>query len=309
MELAELLRNTPVQRVHLPELEQRGVELALWRLDLIDAAAPGNKLFKLWENLRAARAQGYRRVLSCGGAFSNHIHALALTGAAAGFDTVGVIRGDSSSAANPTLSDAVEAGMTLHFVSREHYRQRDSAAFRAELEARFGPCYFIPEGGSNRLGALGCRIIGQQIAGWEQRPDLVALPCGTGATLAGVVAGLEDRCAALGVAVLKDGDFLHAAVRAQLQELDAAACMRWRIDTHNHGGGYAKVAPALRQFVTQFGQRTDIPLEPIYTGKMLYALYSAIERGEFAPGTRLLALHTGGLQGARGFEHRQQGFE
>ena len=303
--LIALAAAAPLQQILWPEVQRRGVELALLRLDCIDVAAPGNKLFKLWENLRAARALGHRRVLSFGGAFSNHIHALALTGAASGFDTIGVIRGEAAARDNPTLRDAQQAGMLLHFVGRDDYRWREEPAFQAELEQRFGVFYSIPEGGSNRLGALGCSAIGAAIAAWALPPDVVALPCGTGATLAGVAAGLQGRCAALGIAVLK-GDFLDGAVRAHLRDLGAQHCTRWHVDTRHHGGGYAKVPPALAEFVAQFTQRTGTTIEPVYTGKMLYALCIAIERGEFARGTRLLALHTGGLQGARGPDYRRR---
>lgn len=325
--LIALANAAPVQPVRLPELERARVELAVWRLDRIDACASGNKLFKLEENLRAARAAGHRRLLSFGGAFSNHIHALALRGAAAGFETVGVIRGEATAAANPTLSDARAAGMMLHFVSREWYRGRNGDGARAELERRFGPCHVIPEGGANRAGTLGCRALGAAVAGWPQAPrdrawaprvdappspwpalpDVVALPCGTGTTLAGLVAGLDNRCAALGIAVLKGGAFLNDAVSAQLRDIGAPVGGQWRIDTRHHGGGYARVSAQLMRFIADFERRTAIALEPVYSGKLFYALWRGIEAGEFAPGTRLLAVHTGGLQGARGFDPRAAG--
>lgn len=310
--------SAPIQTLRLPELERAGIELAVWRLDLIDTAAPGNKLFKLWENLRAARAAGHTRLLSFGGAFSNHIHALALCGARAGFETVGVIRGEPEAADNPTLNDARLAGMMLHFVDRQWYRRRDSAEATDELRARFGPCHVIPEGGANRLGTLGCRVLGEVVRAWPsslrdgphaacdwvESPDIVALPCGTGSTLAGLAAGLEGRCDALGVAVLKGGQFLNDAVRGHLRAIGAENTERWRIDTRHHGGGYAKVSLALARFVEDFQRRTRIPLEPVYSGKLFHALWRGIEAGEFARGTRLLAVHSGGLQGARGFGWR-----
>ncbi|HET8710025.1 MAG TPA: hypothetical protein VFM32_01520, partial [Spongiibacteraceae bacterium] len=129
----------------------------MWRLDQLDAAASGNKLFKLAENLQAARREGYARILSFGGAFSNHIHALALAGREAGFETVGIIRGEPEAAENPTLRDAAAAGMQLHFVDRGTYRcltqkSFDSSELMADLQRRFGPFYTVPEGGANRLG-------------------------------------------------------------------------------------------------------------------------------------------------------------
>lgn len=309
MTLLALAQRAPLQPVRLEGCEQRGIELALWRLDRIDAAAPGNKLFKLSENLQAARAAGQQRVLSFGGAFSNHIHALALTGAAQGLQTIGLIRGEPDARDNPTLRDAAAAGMQLHFLSRHDYRRLSSVAdgaAHAELQARFGPCHIVPEGGSNRLGVLGCRVLGEAIAAFSPLPDLVILPCATGATLAGVVAGLADRSEVHGIAVLKGGEFLRDAVREQLESVAAGHCRRWRIDTDDHCGGYARVPLQLQQFVARFERATEVPIEPVYTGKMLYAIHRRIERGDYARGTRILALHTGGLQGARGFSYRRE---
>jgi len=316
--LRDMAGAAPVQTLRLPELDRAGIELAVWRLDLIDTAAPGNKLFKLRENLRAARAAGHTRLLSFGGAFSNHIHALAQSGAQAGFETVGVIRGEPAAADNPTLKDARLAGMMLHFVDRQWYRRRDSAEALAELQARFGPCHIIPEGGANRLGTLGCRALGETLRAWPptlcagphaacdwtEPPDIVALPCATGSTLAGLAAGLEGCCEVLGVAVLKGGQFLDDAVRGQLRAIGEDGVARWRIDTRHHGGGYAKVSLPLARFLEDFQRRTRVPLEPVYSGKLLHALWRGIEAGEFARGTRLLAVHSGGLQGARGFGWR-----
>lgn len=308
--LLELAQRAPVQRVMWSAWEARGIEVAIWRLDLLDAAAPGNKLFKLDENLQAARREGYSRILSFGGAFSNHIHALALSGRAAGFETVGVIRGEALASANPTLRDAAAAGMQLHFVDRETYRALTQKGpqnldLLADLQRRYGPCYVVPEGGANRLGVLGCRALGVAIERMAELPDCVVLPTATGSTLAGIVAGLGKRCRVLGIAVLKGGSFIAEQVEAHLRDLGAEHCKvqhstAWQIDLDHHGGGYARTSDGLRQFVAQFAGQTGIAIEPVYSGKMLYAVHQLIERGEFARGTRILAVHTGGMQGARG---------
>lgn len=302
-----LAQHAPVQRVRYPEWERRGVEVSIWRLDCIDTPAPGNKLFKLHENFAAARVAGRNRVLSFGGAFSNHIHALALAGAAQGFATVGIIRGDAAALDNPTLRDAAKAGMELVVTERGLYRDLCRATAMAQLPAewaqRFGDCHVIPEGGSNRLGVEGCRVLGEAIQALPERPDLVVLPCGTGATLAGLVAGLGGHIPVLGIAVLK-GDFVAAAVQQFLGASGCADCTCWSIDADSHCGGYARVPSALQQFLGDFMASTGVPVEPVYSGKMLYAIHRRIARGEFARGTRLLLLHTGGLQGARGFAYR-----
>ena len=310
-DLAALAAAAPLQPVRLSEFEQRGVQLMMWRLDLVDAAAPGNKLFKLAGNFQAARAAGCGRLLSFGGAWSNHLHALALLGAAEGFETVGVVRGEPESAANPTLRDAQRAGMHLHFVDRATYRLRNDAGQLADLQRRFGPCHIIPEGGANAAGVAGCRALGSALrTRLEQSgagaPDLIVLPCATGSTLAGLVAGLDGYCETLGIAVLKGAGFLTDAVRAALTGIAAAQCTRWSLDLDEHGGGYARATPELLAFVSDFTARSGIPVEPVYTGKMLHALHRRCAAGEFARGTRLLALHTGGLQGLRGFAAAMQ---
>lgn len=306
MNLTALAGSAPLQPVRLPEFERHGVELSMWRLDLLDAAASGNKLFKLAENFAAARAAGCNRLLSFGGAFSNHLHALALLGADAGFHTIGIVRGEPDAAANPTLRDARDAGMELHFVDRATYRRRFDTDELAGLQHRFGPCHIIPEGGANAAGIEGCRALGSALRSLleqsrEGAPDLVVLPTATGSTLAGLVAGLDGYCETLGIAVLKGAGFLVDAVSAGLTGAAAAHCARWSIELDEHGGGYARASPELMAFVTDFAARSGIPVEPVYTGKMLYALHRRIAAGGFARGTRLVALHTGGLQGLRGF--------
>ncbi|MDB6063094.1 MAG: hypothetical protein JWM78_3197 [Verrucomicrobiaceae bacterium] len=307
--LYQLAQSAPMQRVQLLEWEQRGVDLQIWRLDQLDVAAPGNKLFKLDANLRGARAAGYSRVLSFGGAFSNHIHALALTGAAQGFSTVGIIRGEADAANNPTLSDAVAAGMQLHFVDRSSYRMlsklRHGDDLGAALGAQFVDCYVIPEGGANDLGVIGCKVLGAALANTAHADAQIVLPCATGTTLAGLVAGLNNANTVLGVAVLKGAESMAATVRTTLNSIDAHHCTRWSIDTAHHGGGYARMSADLEQFIANFQQQTRIPIEPVYSGKMLYAIHRRIERDDFERGTRLIALHTGGLQGMRGFGYRK----
>jgi 1-aminocyclopropane-1-carboxylate deaminase len=312
MSLVALAGTAPLQPVPLPEFERAGVALSIWRLDLLDAAASGNKLFKLAVNFEAARAAGCDRLLSFGGAYSNHLHALALHGAAAGFRTIGIVRGEADAAENPTLLDARAAGMELYFVDRATYRRRFDADELAGLRRRFGPCHIIPEGGANAAGIEGCRALGTAlramfIASGEGAPDLVVLPTATGSTLAGLVAGLDGYCETLGIAVLKGAGFLNDAVRDGLALACAAHCNRWSVELDQHGGGYARASPELLAFVADFARRAGIPVEPVYTGKMLYALHRRIAAGGFAKGTRLVALHTGGLQGLRGFAAQMAG--
>lgn len=285
---------TPETEIRDPVLRQAGVSLWIKRLDQVHPLISGNKWFKLKYNLIAAREQGLDSLLSFGGAYSNHIHALAAAGTAYGFKTIGMIRGEPHSPLNPTLQFAVDQGMQLHYLDRTTYRQKESAAFIDQLRDRFGDFYLVPEGGSNALAVKGCTEI---IDGIDQDFDVLACACGSGGTLAGLIAGLQGQGQVLGVAVLKGGDFLTKDVINLLQQSGSPVFENWNIDVQQHFGGYAKHRPELLDFIRRFEQVHGIPLDQVYTGKMMYALWEKIRAGQFAPGTRIMALHSGGLQG------------
>jgi 1-aminocyclopropane-1-carboxylate deaminase len=293
----------PVTALHDPLITQAGISVDVLRLDLIDPVLNGNKPFKLIDNLAQAKAQGHRRVLSFGGAWSNHIHAMAEAGYREGLETVAVIRGDDPAAQNTaTLDFAVARGMRLIRVSRADYRRRHEPEFLVQLQDQHGPFYLIPEGGANAAGVKGC----QQLAGLIRRsaphwPDEIALACGTGATLAGLVAGLHVQATPAlvrGVAVLKGADFLHQDIR---RWLPAELVMgNWALETAFHFGGYACYPAPLREFVSDFESRHGMLLDPVYTAKLFAAVYQRVQDGCYRAGTRLLLVHSGGLQGRAG---------
>lgn len=294
--------SVPLQEIEDFTLYSRGVRLLVHRADLIDPQISGNKWHKLRYNLQAAREQGHDTVLSFGGAYSNHIHALAIAASAAGLRSIGVIRGEISAPLNPTLRAAAAHGMTLHAMERSRYRERENADVIAELRARYGDVYVIPEGGSNALGVRGCA---EWIASIDANSfDVACCPVGSGGTLAGIIAGLAGRKRALGVGVLKAGTHLHERVSRLASDYCGHAHSNWDIAPDYHHGGYAKFSPELLAFTQNFTRRHGIALEPIYTGKLFYAIYDMVQRNRFKPGTTLLALHTGGLQGLAGLRER-----
>ncbi|MES3008154.1 MAG: pyridoxal-phosphate dependent enzyme [Pseudomonadota bacterium] len=266
------------------------------RLDLLHPLIGGNKWYKLRLNLQAAKDQGYTKVLSFGGAYSNHLHALSAAGKLMGLDTIGVVRGESAQPLNATLTFARQQGMALHHVTRTDYRDKNSPVFIARLHEQFGDFYLIPEGGANVAGTQGCAEIARLLH-WSASSTerIVALACGTGTTLAGLLLGRTEDYRVLGMAVLK-GDFLEHDVREMLQQCGSEDPGNWQISLEWHCGGYARVTPELLEFIHGFYQRTGIPLEPVYTGKLMMGLYHLLARGEFAPGSELIAVHTGGLQ-------------
>lgn len=290
-----------------------GIEVMVRRDDLIDNACSGNKFYKLFYNLQAAKAAGYGRLLSFGGAYSNHIYALAAAGAEYGFETVGIIRGERPATLSETLMDAERMGMRLHFVSRDVYRAAnrdgdDRLALRELLGRTYDDFYLIPEGGANAEGVRGSAVMGraiaQQLMGMPERSTQVCLAAGTGNTLAGVASGLAGTNSnVIGFSVLKgDGDLGRRVLRQQ------AAIGRqtenWRLVIGYHGGGYArKLPPMLHEFGRAFEASTGLKLDPVYTLKMLWGVARLIQQGYWQPGSRLVLIHTGGMQGRRGFDY------
>jgi 1-aminocyclopropane-1-carboxylate deaminase len=268
-------------------LTTHGLHLQLKRDDLINPEIPGNKWRKLKYNLQAAQDQGLSRLLTFGGAFSNHIRATAAAGHYFGFETVGVIRGEEHHPLNDCLAYAVARGMTLTYLDRATYRRKTEPEVLAALEREYGPCYLLPEGGSNGLAVRGTAELVSEIT---TDFDVICCATGTGGTLAGIAAGLSGPQRALGFAVLKGGKFLEGEVRRLQQEAYGTATTNWSVDVDFHFGGYAKRTSALDSFVADFNDRHDVKLDWLYEAKMLYGLFARIEAGAFERGTRIIAV-------------------
>jgi 1-aminocyclopropane-1-carboxylate deaminase len=286
-----------------PEATRQGVRLLLWRDDLLNSALPGNKARKLKYNLQAARAEGYTRLLTFGGAYSNHLAAVATAGRLYGFATTGLVRGEAHYPLNPTLARCAADGMALHYLDRTTYRRRSEPEFLAAMQQQFGPAYLLPEGGTN---ALALRGVAELIGELRQHTafDALAVAAGTGGTLAGLALGLAETrypARAVGVAALKGGDFLRAEVDALTLAATGVALPNYELHTGYHFGGYAKLPAELRAFIHQFEATYGVLLDPIYTGKLLFGVLDLIAQGHFAPGSTVVAVHTGGLQAWAGF--------
>jgi 1-aminocyclopropane-1-carboxylate deaminase len=276
--------------------------VSLLRLDAVGGLAPGNKSFKLMENLGHARRLGVDRLVSFGGAWSNHLHALAAVGAEQGFATVGIVRGDDDRPESAMLADARAWGMQIHKISRVEYRRRNEAAYLEQLRRQFSPCLLIPEGGANAEGVRGALAIAKMIELQVLAVRRVLVPVGTGTTLAGLVAGLPADYDITGVAALKGAADLEQRVVQALATLAVNQRDNWRILHGEHCGGFARVSEELREFMLAFEAVQGVALEPVYTGKMLYAVYRRLRSGEWPADEPLLAIHTGGLQGRRGYD-------
>jgi 1-aminocyclopropane-1-carboxylate deaminase/D-cysteine desulfhydrase-like pyridoxal-dependent ACC family enzyme len=237
-------------------------------------------------------------LLTFGGAWSNHIVATAAAGNRFGFNTIGIIRGEYQDKLNPTLQFAHDCGMQLRFVDRMTYRKKDAMDFIETLHQHHGDFYLLPEGGSNHLALAGCAEI---VADIDADFDVITVPSGTGATLAGIVSVLHTDQHAVGFAVLKGAAFLERDIRQMLIENSQPSKYNWRIEHDYHFGGYAKTAPELFAFIKRFKLENGIELDAVYTGKMLFGLFELIRQGRFDKGTRIIAVHTGGVQGNAGF--------
>ncbi|MDN3493817.1 1-aminocyclopropane-1-carboxylate deaminase/D-cysteine desulfhydrase [Winogradskyella bathintestinalis] len=269
------------------------VDITVKREDLIHPFISGNKYRKLKYNVEKAKEIKATSMLTFGGAYSNHIAAVAYAGKAYGFKTIGIIRGEElglKKDLNPTLKFAKACGMKFQFVSRDDYRKKTSEDFIATLKRRFGNFYLLPEGGTNDLAVKGCQEI---IQTEDFHFDYVCCAVGTGGTISGIINASQTHQKILGFPALK-GDFLQQDI------CKFATQQNWNLITGYHFGGYGKIKPELIAFINRFKHNYDIPLDPIYTGKMLFGIFDLIEKDFFPKASKILVIHTGGLQGIAG---------
>jgi 1-aminocyclopropane-1-carboxylate deaminase len=283
-----------------PLLDQLKVELEVLRLDQVHPTVSGNKFFKLKYNLEEALKQNHRQVMTFGGAYSNHIYATATAAKLLGLQSIGIIRGEVSDEKNPTLRAARDAGMVLKGISRELYRAKTNPVYLDQLCQELGEFYLIPEGGTNALAIQGTtEILSHATAQFSH----LATPIGTGGTFAGLANSILPQQELLGISALK-GEGIQEEMKLLLQTHGIQPKGSLSIWTQYHHGGYAKWTSELIEFIHWFWESFGIPLDPIYTGKMAFACWDLLQKKYFKPGSRVLLIHTGGLQGNLGFTQR-----
>lgn len=293
--------DTPLTEIIDSRLSKSKVRLFIKREDLIDPYISGNKWFKLKYNLLEAKKLDYKKILTFGGAYSNHIYSTAAAGKQFGFETIGVIRGEEHIPHNSTLSFAKSCGMNFYYLDRNRYRNKYDEKILELLKVNYGKFYLIPEGGSNHFAVKGCSEIIPRI---KTDFDFICTACGTGGTLAGLVLGLNSNARAIGFSVLKNGGFLNNNVKNLLASSGKEHLSNWEINLDYHLGGYAKVTNELLEFCYEFSDMHNIPIEPIYTGKMLFGILDLVKQNYFPEYSQIIALHSGGLQGLKGLEQR-----
>ena len=267
------------------------------REDMLHHFVSGNKFRKLKYNIVAAEDNGFSTLLTFGGAFSNHIAAVAAAGKELNFKTIGIIRGEelkSKIFENATLSFAQDCGMQLYFISREAYRQKTETNFINHLKKQFGDIYILPEGGTNVLAVQGCEEILENVS---ENADYICVPVGTGGTMAGLVKASRKDQQVIGFSALK-GTFQSEEIGKYTSKtnffITDAYCF----------GGYGKIDADLIRFINKFKRETNIPLDPIYTGKMMFGIVDLLKKGHFKENSRIFAIHTGGLQGIAGMNQK-----
>jgi len=275
-------------------------ELDCLRLDKVHPFVSGNKWYKLAGHINAFKASEKKQLLSFGGAYSNHLHALAYTGDKLGIPTIGLVRGEAPEALTPTLSDCERWGMRLHWIPRQQYRETATSGRTPGLSKRFPDAWVVPEGGEGALGVEGVRELFTNI---DQQAacdyDFVACSVGSGTTLAGIISAVPERTSCIGFSALKNAHDLEQRVAQQLHGVQGGR--RWKISHEYHFGGFAKMNPRLAGFISEVQAACDLLLDPVYTGKALFGLVEWLIQKRLPENSRVLFVHTGGLQGWRGF--------
>jgi len=272
---------------------QKKVTINVLRLDEIHPIVSGNKLFKLHYFLEEAEASAHKTILTFGGAWSNHLPATAYACHSAGLKSIGIVRGEEPAALSLSLQQCRQYGMQLKYVTREAYSGKDEAPLIQMLKAEFGECLVVPEGGYDPLGARGAALIMDLIK--DRSYTHVCVATGTATTLAGLLMAAEKGQEIIAVNVLKG--LTDIEDRVNYLSNGNINMDQLSIFNDHHFGGYAKHTPELIRFMNQCWQQFQLPLDFVYTAKMLYAVFDGIIKDRFREGSKICCLHTGGLAG------------
>jgi len=282
------------QEISLPLLKEKEIKLFIKRTDQTHQHISGNKWYKLKYNLIEAKKQGLETLLTFGGAYSNHIAATACAAQEKSFKSIGIIRGEEHFPLNPTLQFAKDNRMLLRYVSRSDYREKTTPDFLEQLKVKFGDFYLIPEGGSNELAIQGTA----EILDANDTHDFVCCAVGTGGTIAGIINSTNSKQTVIGLPAIKGFDLLQKDIESWTNK------QNWKLINDYVCGGYAKVNEELVQFINEFYSTQNIPLDAVYTGKMMMGILDLVAKDYFPKGSTILAIHTGGLQGNKGMSER-----
>lgn len=314
---SDLAALAPTQELHWPKINNQGIKLSIRRDDLLDPVMGGNKLYKLhghlnfylkqYEYEHVKRNATPQPIASFGGAYSNHLYALAGACQQQNIPFIAIIRGEEPQQLSPTLTDIVHMGATLHFISRSDYRQKDQQHYLVQLEKELGSCYWIPEGGGGSHALSGCYALGESLA--QNTATTVIHACGTGASLAGIINGIAgynqqhtvmpaNPTHVIGISTLKS----HTSIVKNILSLANSSALNqinWRVSNQFHLGGYAKKTNPLEDFIQYAKNQLNVALDPVYTAKALWAIEQLCEQQFWCEDKHIIFVHSGGMQGAR----------
>jgi len=295
---------SPLEPVYHPIFEQYGIQVLIKRDDLIHPIISGNKWRKLKYNIDNVKEHQLKGIVSFGGSYSNHIHAVSFACKINKLNSVGIIRGEEEYANNATLSQAQKWGMKLEFINRKSYKERNNPVFLQQLQNRYPDYYIVPEGGSNELAIRGVKEVCHELK-HQTKFDTLITPVGSAGTMSGLILGDNEEHNIIGIAVLKQAEYLNTTIKSFLSTNDHNFT-NWKLLSEFHCGGYAKFSQENLADIVAFSKVTGIPFEPIYSGKMVLALLTLVKQGYFAKGHRIVLLHTGGLQGLAGLAEQKR---
>lgn len=302
--LQHLQLPSAVTQIHHPLISEKQLSLYIKRDELIHPVIQGNKWRKLKYNISDAISNGHKTILSFGGAYSNHLHAMAALARVCKLKSIGIIRGEQPATLNPCLEDMQHWGMQLNFISRQQYRNKSCPDFLKHLKQQYNDAYIIPEGGNNSAGVAGSVELLDEIENSQQNYDFICCEVGSGTTFSALVSHNKFlQTQYLGFLVMKNPE-MESEINNQISSLtpkNYALNKNWKLITDYHFGGFAKSNIELNEFIKKFKLEHAIQLEPVYSGKMLYGILDMIKQDYFSPGQSILAIHGGGLQGLRGY--------
>ena len=289
-----IFNNPPITSLKHPVFDQAHVSVSIKRDDQIHPVVSGNKLYKLSGHLQQFNRSKSETLITFGGAYSNHVHATAYACKELDISGVAIIRGEQILPLNPTLKDCVENDMVLEPISRKEYALGMESEVVRAIVAKYPSACVVPEGGGGKLGVQGAQEI---MGGVDQSQfDVVMAACGTGTTLAGIINSVEPQLQVIGVPVLKGAD---TWMPQEIEQYLVSGNKNWELLCDYHFGGYAKHNEELLDFIKWAEVECNLPLDQVYTGKAFYGLVDQVKRSCWKPGTRILFIHTGGLQGRR----------
>lgn len=277
-----------VQSIHHPNCIAKNIELSILRLDKIHPIISGNKLFKLHGHIQRLQQQSYQGAASFGGAYSNHLAALAYACNVLHIDSIGIIRGEQPTTLSPTLLDCIRYGMQLKFVSRSDYAQQDN------IKAKYPNHYWIDMGGYGTDGTTGFKWLLNRFNSAAYSHIITAVGSGT------TVAALQTHCTPqqqiIGISSMKQNHSLQNSINALLPD---SLKNRYQLFHDYHFGGFAKTTTELIEFIQTIYRSYQLPTDIVYTSKMIYGTLHLIRNNHFRAGDKILMIHGGGLQGNR----------